>query len=46
MSYLQMINFCEAERKSNSKLTAIEERLRLEDKKLDWIKDKKMFVTL
>ena len=41
MSYLQIINFCEAERKRNSKLTAIEDRLRFEDKKLDWMKDKK-----
>ena len=37
MSYLEMINFCEAEK---SKLTAIEQRLRLEDKKPDWMKDK------
>ena len=39
MLYLDMINFCEAERKSNSKLTAIEQRLRLKHKKPDWMKD-------
>ena len=35
-----MINFCWAEIKSNSKLPAIEERLRSEDNNLDWTKDK------
>ena len=47
MSHLQMINFCEAERKINSRITAIKERLSMEDNNLDWKKDerKKIFVT-